>query len=88
MIEIKGIQYEEIPQPEPKRVNRHTMELMMIASMYYLPFMPRSNPQPRQKIKVDIVKEFELIQDKKSNLSRSQREWVVSQFNKKYRQVI
>ena len=36
---------------------------------------------------VDIVSEFELIQQKKSQLSKSQRDWVVSEFNKLYEKV-
>jgi len=87
MIEIKGIQYEEIPKPEQKRMNRHTMELMILSGMYYTPFMGGREVRHREKPNIDIVKEFELIQDKKSNLSRSQREWVVYQFNKKYRAI-
>lgn len=87
MIEIKGILYEEIPKPPKKQMSKASLELMLIAGMYSLPFTTSSNSRPKEKLNIDIVKEFELIQDKKSNLSRSQREWVVFQFNKKYRAV-
>jgi len=36
---------------------------------------------------VDIVKEYGLIELKKSNLSRSQRDWVVSQFKRNYEEI-
>jgi len=90
MIEIKGIKYEEIPQHQPMRMSKTAMELIAMASMFYTPYMGygNGNSQPKEKLKIDIVKEFELIQDKKSNLSRSEREWVVKIFNQKYRQVI
>lgn len=34
---------------------------------------------------VNIIEEFKLIQKKESNLSRSEREWVIRQFNKKFK---
>lgn len=41
-----------------------------------------------QPVECDIIKEFGLIKQKKSNLTASQREWVVYQFNKLYEEVI
>ena len=37
---------------------------------------------------INIIKEFELIQQKKSKLSSANREWVVSQFNKYFEEVV
>ena len=64
MIEIKGIQYEEIPKPEPKRMSKAGIELMILAGMYYTPFMGNRTSSQKGKLNVDIIKEFELIQDK------------------------
>lgn len=38
-------------------------------------------------VQCDIIKEFGLIQQKKSNLTASQRQWVVYQFNKLYEEI-
>ena len=38
-------------------------------------------PKIRKRPSVDIKSEYELIQQKKSTLSRSDREWVIEQFN-------
>ena len=38
----------------------------------------------RETPKVDLVDEFRLIEEKKSNLSRKDRDWVVSQFKRNY----
>ena len=36
---------------------------------------------------IDIIDEFRLIKAKKSNLTKSQRDWVEYQFNKRYEQI-
>jgi len=88
MIEINGIAYEEIPQEQPKKMGKTLSKLMLMASFFELhdPYSPRrtaSKPLPTN----DIVKEFELIQLKKSSLSRSERDRVVFAFNRLYRPV-
>lgn len=42
----------------------------------------------RQRPSVDLVQEFELIQKKQSKLSRSDRNWVVKEFNKRYKEIL
>lgn len=73
IVEVNGIKYTQKEQPK-KRLNP------MIMGMIYggLNFINKERP------KVDIVKEYGLIQEKKSNLSRSNRDWVVSQFEKNF----
>lgn len=41
----------------------------------------------RPDVKVNIVEEFRLIKQKKSNLTRSEREWVQSQFYQEYKKI-
>ena len=43
--------------------------------------------KPKETHQVDIVKEYGLIQRKESTLSKSQREWVVLQFEKHFERV-
>lgn len=42
------------------------------------------NTYQRERPKVNIIDEFKLIQEKKSKLSRNDREWVVFQFNRNF----
>lgn len=84
--EINGIKYQKKPEP-PKRSQRRMppmlMGMMMMAEMampgYY------GGPKKRRDMPhVNIIEEYGLIQQKKSNLSKSQRDWVVSVFERNF----
>ena len=85
---INGIEYEQIERKTPK-ASRGISKLMMMAAMF-APAMDmyggygggRSRSLPSD---VDIVKEFELIQQKKSNLSKWERDQVVHIFNQNFK---
>ena len=80
---INGIKYREKEQPEKKPVSKTMAALMMMAGMFDYP-----TPTKRKDThNIDIVKEYELIKQKKSYLSASQRRWVISQFEKYYEPV-
>ena len=79
MIEINGIKYTE-KQKEPVKTSKALTGLMLMAAVFGgLPHIKEVG-----KVNVDIVEEFELIQNKKSNLSANQRRWVVHKFNQHY----
>jgi GTPase SAR1 family protein len=80
-IEIDGIKYREIEKP---RVSGRMAQIMLMAQMMG---SGASEPREPQRPEVDIVSEFKLIQQKKSNLSRSNRDWVVSQFHSRYEEI-
>jgi len=42
---------------------------------------------PTARPNVNIITEFELIQKKQSKLSKSNRDWVIRQFNKYYKEI-
>lgn len=46
-----------------------------------------SKKEKEKEIPNDIVKEYGLIQQKKSNLSKSQRDWIVWKFEKNFKRV-
>lgn len=87
-IVINGITYERIEIPENKE-KRYTKSGMIMAQMLafgglYVPSTKdESNKLP---FMVDIEKEFELIQQKKSQLPRSTRDKIVYNFFKLYRE--
>jgi len=83
MIEINGIKYEE--REEPKRSGRSSKLLLIAAAFGALDNYGQS--YTRERPQVDLEKEFELIQNKQSKLSRNDRDWVVATFNRKYKQI-
>ena len=84
-IEINGVKYQQKEQPKRKPMSKTMAAMLMMASAFSS--LDPYAKKPKETPKVDIVKEYGLIQQKKSNLSRSQREWVVWQFEKNFERV-
>ena len=86
-LEINGIRYAEIEkQPKPKGTP-YVNKMIMLAAMLSSTIENEAGGTPRKRPSVDLIKEFELIQQKKSKLSRNDRDWVVFQFNKRFKQI-
>lgn len=81
IIEINGVQYSKIEKDKPKTGKKSQM-LAMAAMMYGGMFGSSYEPE---RPNVNIIEEFEKIQNKKSTLPKSQRDWVVNQFNRNYK---
>ncbi len=91
MIDINGVQYELIPAKPKKdlKLSPIIQAAMMMGGMY-LPYTmgrPVSSRQAREIDPYDLVAEYKLILEKKSKLSRSERESVIAQFNRNFRKV-
>lgn len=84
-IEINGITYQQKEQPKRKPMSKTLMSLMLMAEMSY--GMYGGGNKHKETPKVNIVKEYGLIQQKKSNLSKSERDWVVWQFERNFERV-
>jgi len=80
-IEINGIKYKQKAQERQKPMSKILMTLMIMAEMSN-GYGISENSKPKQNPKVDIVKEFGLIQQKKSK-----QDWVVRQFERNFEQV-
>lgn len=80
-IEVNGIKY--ISKEQPKmHISKTLMMIMIMAGMTF------GDKENRQKaIEIDIVKEYGLIEQKKSNLSKSQRDWVIQEFKKNFQRI-
>jgi len=74
VLTISGQKYERIEEKHPGRLSLPSL----IGS-----FGGYSRPRPR----VHIETEFELVQQKKSKLCKSDRDWVVGQFFKMYKKI-
>jgi len=93
-ITVNGQTYQEIPKEKPKKyLNGRMGGLLAMASMMTMTadmnygYPSGGHNGPERPTNIDIVKEYALIQQKKSHLSRSDREWVVRVFESKYRKV-
>lgn len=86
-IEIEGKIYEEIPQQSSNtRTSKKLAAMLSIGALMH-DMSYGGSSYTRQRPSVDLVEEFRLIQQKKSKLNRSDRDWVVSQFNKLYKEI-
>ena len=78
-IEINGIKYK---QKETKKPSKSFVKLISVAQIFGGLKLPNDNIQG-----VNIVDEYRLIQEKRSKLSRAQRDSVIYQFNRSYEMV-
>jgi hypothetical protein len=87
-IEINGKQYLPIEREEKKKKSflNGKMGLMLMAYGMVGAGMCGSS-RTVERPQVDIVKEFGLIEQKKSQLTRSQRDWVCQQFRRNFKEV-
>ncbi len=85
-ITVNGVEYERIQHKQPKG-NRTASKWLMAAAMLAAPMMNYggSNYSRSLPSNIDIVKEFELIQQKKSKLSKWERDQVVHIFNQNFK---
>lgn len=75
-IEINGLKYR---QKETKKPSKNFVKLVSMAQIFGGLKLPNSNIQG-----INIVEEFKLIQEKKSKLSKTQRDSVIFQFNRNF----
>lgn len=87
MIEVNGEQYEQIEHSAPKLGSSASRMIIMAAALGSFGQIQGASNAPRKRPHVNIVEEYKLIQLKKSKLSRSNRDWVVAQFNYNYKKV-
>lgn len=83
VITIDGISYAKKEQP---KASKTTSKLLMMAAALGS-IDPYGSSYSRKRPQVNIVSEFELIQQKKSKLSRNDRDWVESQFHKNFKKI-
>lgn len=80
-IEIGGELYEQRPQSSSRNLNRGMVTVLAMASMFG--GLPYGRPAPQ----VNLIEEYTLILQKKSKLSKRDRDWVVNQFNRTFKKV-
>jgi len=83
VFEINGERYSEIEHPTSRRTPKMLMMASMMMAMSGIGGSNYSRPMPQ----VNLVEEYKLILEKKSKLSRWERDMVVSQFKRKYTKI-
>ena len=86
-IEINGVKYQpkQTQQTSPKKTSKSLTMLYGMAMMFGSQGSVGSSKHVKQMLsKVELVKEYELIQQKKSSLSRKHREGVIYQFERTF----
>jgi hypothetical protein len=94
--DLNGVKYAPIKkeQRKHKHVSSKLGGIMAMASMIYMPYMNdlygygESRYERKLPDGTDIVKEYGLVQNKQSNLSKWERDMVVKIFEKNYYRVL
>ena len=81
-IEINGLEYQQ--KQKPKKDSRFNSLIIGASIMFGAQGSVGTSKIERENPKVNLIEEYKLIQEKKSNLSRRDREWVIFQFNRNY----
>lgn len=87
-LEINGLTYrakeQERQQTAGKTLPRGLMSLMLMGMMLESQVSLGSPKKEKSAPKVNIIEEYKLIMEKKSTLSKRDRDYVVEMFNKNY----
>lgn len=87
IIEIDGIKYREKQQKQRGSQGLGYMNRIAMLTLMFNSFDTMNNRTPRKRPDVDILTEYQLVLAKKSNLSKSNRDWVESMFKNLYETV-
>ena len=83
-IEINGIKYQKI-EKQPRKNSKTMNKVLMMAAMFG--GLDGIGGKTRKRPNVVLEQEYGLIQEKKSKLSRNDRDWVVYQFERQYKRI-
>jgi len=84
IIEVNGIKYQRVPTQISKPLNGKLLAIMMA---YGFEYRSRFAPRHPDVSDIDIVHEFGLIEQKKSELNRFYRDRVISIFNRNFKKL-
>lgn len=87
MIEINGKYYEPKEREGPSKSSKSLLRIAALAAMMGPYGVGGANSYERKRPSVDIPSEYAKILEKKSDLSRADRDWVVYMFKEHYREV-
>ena len=87
IVEVNGIKYKSIEEPKREPLSRMVQMALIMGSIYGIGgSKPVSNRRSMNE-GFDFVKEYGLIKNKQSKLSKSQRDYVVRYFEKHFNKI-
>lgn len=86
-VEVNGIKYIKTPKAKNRPTSGRVNSLIAMADMMMNTPLVSNRYSPDPPPKVNIVKEYALIQRKESNLSYKQRQWVIYQFEQTFTKI-
>ena len=89
IIEINGVKYQQREQQKEQLKIPMSKTLVALMTMFKMTngYGMYGNSRPKERPRVDIVKEYSLIKLKQSKLSRNDRDWVVRIFTNTYQEI-
>lgn len=84
---VLGEKYIAKPKSQSKSQSKSILPKLIQMAAGLASIYPIHNPyynKPRKRPAVNLIEEYELIQQKKSKLSKSDRDWVEDQFHKNF----
>lgn len=87
IVEVNGIKYQKVEENTPKSSKNMNDVLMTGLMLGGLGAVQGMKTTKRKKTTIDLVQEYKLILQKKSKLSRRERDSVVYQFNRQYKKI-
>lgn len=84
ILEINGVKYLKNEEPERKLGMSSKMTTLLAMGIAMCGDIGFGGGYTRKRPNVDIVEEYGLIQQKKSKLSKNDRDWVVYNFESNY----
>jgi hypothetical protein len=82
--EIDGVVYAPVPE-KPKKSRRPGIFELATLALAFPSYTTGATQYARKRPVVNIIEEYKLILQKKSNLSRNDRDWVEFTFHRMYR---
>lgn len=87
VIDVDGKKYKPVEEDKPLRSGKSMSKVMLMAAVFGWAEGDFGSGSKKERPEVDIVEEFKLIQKKKSQLSKSNRDWVEFQFHSMYNEI-
>lgn len=84
--EVNGVKFQKRKLPTKRPISKPMRAILIMAMA--MGVLDSNTKKSKEISDIDIIREYELIQKKKSTLSRSQRDWVVDQFERRFEEVI
>jgi len=86
IVKVNGIQYQSVDEPKCKPMSRFMAAALMMGGVYGISSSKPTKCGPDAS-SIDYIKEYELIKNKQSKLSRAQRDYVVRYFEKHFKPI-